>query len=132
MIKHVLFPLVLTLLTVQATTAAEPLTGAQFDAYVTGKTLTFADHGKPYGSEQYLPNKRVRWASGDTCLDGHWFEQDDQICFAYQDGSGPECWTFYLEDDRLTAQFGAEDSTHTYEAWDSMGALSCAAPGLGV
>ncbi|WP_246002127.1 hypothetical protein [Pacificibacter maritimus] len=130
--KHAIYSIFM-LCVAQQTFAAEPLTGAQFDAYATGKTLTFAENGKPYGSEQYLPNKRVRWAAGSqTCLEGRWYEEADQICFAYQDNSAPQCWTFYLEDDKLIAEFDAGESTVVYEAWDSLGSLSCMAPGLGV
>ena len=38
-----------------------PMTAAEFDAYATGKTLTYSQYGEIYGTEEYLPNRRVRW-----------------------------------------------------------------------
>ncbi|MEM5475895.1 hypothetical protein [Pacificibacter sp. AS14] len=133
MIKHILLPLAVTLFAASAATAAEPLSGAEFDAYATGKTLTFAENGEPYGAEQYLPNNRVRWAfDEDTCMEGVWYEKEDNICFVYQDGDAPQCWSFYLEDDKLKAVFNGNSGTELYEAWTTDGPLACMAPGLGV
>ena len=39
-----------------------PVTGPEFDAYVTGRTLTYAAAGQIYGTEAYLPGRRVIWA----------------------------------------------------------------------
>ncbi|MEN8831218.1 MAG: hypothetical protein ABF285_13640 [Pacificibacter sp.] len=113
--------------------ASEPLSGAQFDAYATGKTLTFAEDGRVYGAEQYLPNNRVRWAyNADTCMEGIWYEKEDNICFVYEDGGTPQCWSFYLEGERLKAVFNGESGTELYEATQTDGPLACMAPGLGV
>lgn len=133
MIKYYLYPFVAALLAATSATAAEPLTGAQFDAYATGNTLTYAENGEPYGAEQYLPNNRVRWAfDEDTCLEGVWYEKDDNICFVYEDGATPQCWNFFLENNKLRAIFNGDSGTELYEAWASDGPLACMAPGLGV
>ena len=42
--------------------AAEPMNGAQFEAYVEGKTLYFGQNGQAYGVEEYLEDRRVRWS----------------------------------------------------------------------
>lgn len=113
--------------------AAEPLSGEEFEAYATGKTLTFAENGEPYGAEQYLPGQRVRWAfDQDTCKEGIWYEQDDNICFVYEDGTAPQCWQFFVESDKLRAVFQGDSGTELYEAWASDGPLSCMGPQVGV
>ncbi len=45
-----------------ALAADAPMTAAEFEAYATGKTLTYAVGGEVYGAEQYLPGRRVLWA----------------------------------------------------------------------
>lgn len=73
------------------------LDGAEFEALTTGRTLTYGVGGMVYGTEQYLPDRRVIWAfAGDDCRKGTWFEADDHICFVYDDA--PErlhCWQFF-------------------------------------
>lgn len=129
--KIVLIPV--ALLFAQSVAAAEPLTGAEFDAYATGNTLTFAEQGTPYGAEQYLPGNKVRWGfDQDTCLEGIWYEKADNICFIYEDGGAPECWQFFKEDNKLRAVFQSDAGAETYEAWTSDQPLSCRAPGIGV
>ena len=41
--------------------AQEAMTADEFDAYVTGKTLTYSDGGPPYGIEEYRPGREVSW-----------------------------------------------------------------------
>lgn len=111
------------------------MSAAEFSAYATGKTLTYAENGQPYGSEQYLPNNRVRWAfNEEICMEGVWYEDQstENICFLYDTGETPECWSFYLEDDKLRAVFNGISGTELYEAWASEGPLRCVPPGLGV
>jgi hypothetical protein len=48
--------------------AEGPVTADQFEAHVTGKTLTYARGGAIFGIEQYLPGRKVRWQfTADTC-----------------------------------------------------------------
>ena len=77
-----------------------PLTAQQFEAYVTGKTLTYAKNGKVWGTEQYLTDRKVRWAfSGEECREGYWFEEaDDQRIFVYEEDGILQCWQFYHGD----------------------------------
>ncbi len=62
---------------------AEPMSAAEFEAYTTGRTLTYNSDGTAYGIEQYLKNRRVRWAFlGDDCVEGYWYESErhDLLC----------------------------------------------------
>jgi hypothetical protein len=57
----------LFLLLVLASPAAaqEAVTAEEFEALVTGRTLTYGAPGEaPYGIEHYFPNRRVTWALG--------------------------------------------------------------------
>ena len=95
------------LLAVFATSAqAEtPMTGEEFEAYVTGKSIRWATDLNPfYGVERYLPGRGVVWAPRpDFCVEGKWFERDDAICFSYDNDPGPECWHIFETDDGLKA-----------------------------
>ena len=47
--------------------AETPMTGAEFEAYVEGRIMSFGSEGDPtYGVEQYLPNRRVIWSSSSS------------------------------------------------------------------
>ena len=114
--------------------AAAQMSAAEFEAYVTGRTLTYADRGVIYGIEEYLPNRRVRWAfMGDQCRDGFWYEADGQICFVYENKpDAPQCWQFTERAGRLSALFmGAEDGRELYEAQNSDEPLVCLGPDVG-
>src|SRR5690606_20167157 len=53
-------------------TSGTPMTAEEFDSYATGKTLTYSQYGQIFGTEEYLPNRRVRWqVTGDLCQYGH-------------------------------------------------------------
>ena len=115
--------------------AAAAMTGEEFEDYVTGQTLTFAENGVIYGIEEYLPNRRVRWAFvGDQCQDGIWYEADGKICFLYEDRpDDPQCWVFTRDEGRLNALFaGTEDERRLYEAARTDEPLICPGPDVGV
>lgn len=60
--------------------AAEPVGVAEFEAFATGKTLTYAVGGTVFGAEQYLPGRRVVWAfKGQQCRRGFWYEEEGQV-----------------------------------------------------
>ncbi|MDQ2065838.1 hypothetical protein Q9295_05610 [Xinfangfangia sp. CPCC 101601] len=80
------------------------MTADEFDAYVTGKVLTYSKYDWIYGTEEYLPGRRVRWqVTGDLCQYGHWYEKSGLICFTYEYAQGEHCWTFWQEDGLLRA-----------------------------
>ncbi len=119
----------------QIAVAAEiPLTGPEFDAYTSGKTLTYSQGGGVYGIEQYLPGKRVLWAfEGDTCREGHWYEEAGLICFVYDYDPAPQCWTFWQDDNGLNARFeGDTPGTELSEVEESSRPLLCSGPDVGV
>ncbi len=74
--------------------AQDAMTGAEFDAYATGKTITFRTTTNPeFGVERYLPGRRVMWSTFDgTCRYGVWFESKGDICFRYEDDPEHKCW----------------------------------------
>ncbi|MEM8693539.1 MAG: hypothetical protein AAGG57_16865 [Pseudomonadota bacterium] len=124
------------ILCAQATlvSAAEPMTGAEFEAYTTGKTLFFANRGEAYGAEIYKENRRVVWSFLDgECKDGYWYDDGPLICFVYEDRPEPQCWTFMKGPRGLTAEFeGEEDGTSLYEAQELNEEMICLGPKIGV
>ena len=111
------------------------MSGEEFEAFVTGKTLTYAEGRSVYGVEEYLPGRRVRWAYiGDQCQEGTWYEDQGQICFVY-DGrlDDPQCWVFQEDAGTLSARFvGADDGRQLYVIDESETPLLCRGPDVGV
>lgn len=125
----------IALLLLATPSVAEPMTGAEFEAYATGRTLDFAMNGEVYGTEQYLPNRRVRWAFRDgECLNGFWYEKRPrEICFVYEGNIGEQCWHYSATETGMIAEFlGASDSPDVYVAGDNPDGLYCRGPDLGV
>lgn len=124
----------LSLLPARYAFAQTPMTAAEFEAYVEGRTLYFGLDGEAYGAEEYLSDRRVRWSFLDgECKDGFWYPEDEQICFVYEDRPEPQCWTFYRAPDGLRAIFENDPaSTVLYEAQDANEPLQCPGPEVGV
>jgi hypothetical protein len=124
----------LAALTALPALAAEPMSAAEFEAYVTGKTLYFGLDGQAYGVEEYLPDRQVRWSFLDgQCKDGFWYDENDQICFVYEDTPEPQCWTFFREGEVLRAVFENDPaSTVLYEAGQNDEPMMCLGPDVGV
>ena len=86
--------------------ASAPLSPAAFEAYVTGKTLTYALDGTVYGTEQYKADRKVVWAfTEDECREGYWYDKGPQICFVYEDPNDPQCWLFFIGSTGMKAEF---------------------------
>lgn len=115
-----------------------PLTAAQFEAYATGKTLTYAQDGKVWGQEEYLPNRQVVWAfTGEPCEYGTWTEEkayDDtpMMCFVYDDNPDHNCWQFYLGKAGLVALFVGGGNTAFSEVDQTSAPMQCPGPKIGV
>lgn len=118
--------------------AETPMSGAEFDAYTLGKTLTYIEGGQSYGIEEYLPGRQVKWAfDGDQCRDGFWWEPEDGlICFSYDNAPDtPQCWHFYQSAGGLRAVFADDDpdpNLELYEVLPSNQPLICLGPEIGV
>lgn len=113
-----------------------PMNAEAFDAYTQGRTLSYNVEGMPYGVEQYLPNRRVRWTFiGDQCQDGVWYERNNHICFLYENApTNEQCWTFFETETGLRAIFqGLEGAaTELYEVEQNDAPMACFGPGVGV
>lgn len=116
--------------------AQTPMTAAEFEAEVTGRTIQYASSGEaPYGAEQYLPGRRVIWTFLDgTCTEGLWYEQaDGLICFVYEMDLVPQCWSFWSAGGEISARFENDPAaTELYELSRSDAPLTCQGPDLGV
>lgn len=128
-----LIPLILSA-HVTTAEAAEPLTGAEFESYATGKTLTYALQGTVWGTEQYLPGRRVIWAfEGEDCKRGSWYEQAGSICFLYEDRDDAQCWQFFNDGTGLRAQFAGDPAgAPLSELAQSTEPMPCPGPDVGV
>ncbi len=118
-----------------ARAADTPMSAAEFETYSQGKTFYFGALGEPYGVEEYLDNRRVRWSFLDgECKDGHWYEEGGMICFLYDDTpDDPQCWSFYRGPSGLVARFeNNPDSTELYEVENSQEPMICMGPDVGV
>lgn len=114
--------------------AQDAMTAAEFEAYTSGKTLTFGVRGAPaYGMEQYKSNRRVVWSFLDgECNNGVWYESKGSICFRYDFDPEPKCWKFYDEPGGLRAVYmNTPTASVLYEAQDSEEELICPGPRVG-
>jgi hypothetical protein len=117
-----------------AASGETPMSAEEFDAYVTGKTLTYSQFGQVFGIEEYLPGRKVRWKfTEDECQYGSWYPKDDLICFLYEYDPVEHCWSFWREGDGLRALSvndlpGAELS----EVAQTQNGLNCPGPDVGV
>ena len=120
--------LALLLLLAAPALAQEPMTGAAFEAYVTGRTLTYGSAGEAYGVERYHEGRRVTWAFvGGDCEAGTWGEPEPGlICFAYEELEPDQCWRFYDEPGGLRAEYVNEPGTSVlYQVSEDDLALIC-------
>ncbi|MBK5925872.1 hypothetical protein [Rhodobaculum claviforme] len=111
-----------------------PLSAEEFEARVTGHTLHFMAGGEPYGTEQYLPGRRVIWAfAGEECREGSWFPSGTQICFVYDEDPGRQhCWHFYDSAEGMLARSAGPSSGGLIAVRRSAEPMSCPGPRIGV
>ena len=114
--------------------AETPMSAAEFEAYVTGRTLTYASRGVPFGIEEYRKGRRVLWSFLDgRCEEGEWYAAGDMICFVYETYPEHQCWTFHLRDEGLFARFQNDPgATELYETRQSSEPMQCLGPEVGV
>jgi hypothetical protein len=112
--------------------AETPMTGAEFEAYSTGKTLTYAYGGQVFGTEEYLPGRQVRWAfTKDVCQFGRWYEKETAICFVYDQDLDEQCWQFFNSPAGLRALY-MDGGTELSEVEQTNEGLGCPGPDVGV
>ncbi|WP_284163632.1 hypothetical protein [Frigidibacter sp. SD6-1] len=111
-----------------------PLQGEAFDKAVTGRTFHYRAGPTSFGTEQYLPGRRVIWAyTGDDCVKGVWYPEGEDICFLYEDQEGPVCWSFATTDTGLVARsLGNPDLPPLTGRQTLPGTLACLGPDVGV
>lgn len=111
--------------------AAEPtLSAEEFEATVTGRTLTYATPEGPYGIERYLPGRRVTWGFLDgECYEGEWYPEGDAICFVYEGLDDPQCWRFRQDGDGLRAEFLGDAGNWLFEMTEDGLPLVCGGVG---
>jgi hypothetical protein len=114
--------------------AEPPLSAAEFEAHVIGKTVTYQRQEFIFGIEEYLPDRRVRWSvTADRCQYGIWYPQGDDICFVYEYDPTPACWTFWLRGGALVAlSVDGLPGEELYEVDASTQPLPCPGPDVGV
>lgn len=129
-----LLALALTLAPLAVAAEGTPMTAEEFDAYVTGKTLTYSQYGNLFGIEEYLPDRKVRWKySEDICQYGSWFQREDMICFVYEYDEAEHCWKFWHEGDGLTAlSINDAPGAELKEDAQTTNGLNCPGPDVGV
>ena len=110
------------------------MSAAEFEAFTTGRTLSYAQDGVTSGLEEYREGRRVRWSFlDDECQDGQWYPFEDMICFVYEGIGDPQCWTFYREPGGLRAVFRNDPGNTTlYQTHASDEPLVCLGPKVGV
>lgn len=114
-----------------------PLSAAEFEAYATGKTLTYADSGQVWGQEEYLPGRQVVWAfTGEPCEYGTWTAETaadgrPMLCFTYEGNPDPNCWQFYHGPAGLVALFVGGGGNPLSEVAQTDKPMNCPGPKVG-
>lgn len=135
--KPVRLALILSLLSTQAG-AETPMTGDEFQAHVGMNTVSYHYSNGVRGVADYGAGRTLLWAfEGDSCIPGQWFEDGDEICFAYEDGRLSACWQFFLDGDRLRGVAtrlgsGERPDLTIFEVSHTDQALGCPGPDVGV
>jgi len=114
--------------------ADAPIGAEEFESYTQGQTLVYGNEAGPYGIEEYLPGRQVRWSFLDgDCVEGSWFPEGDRICFRYEAYDRTQCWHFFRSESGITAR-PVEDpeGSALYEVSRSKGPMICKGPQVGV
>jgi hypothetical protein len=110
--------------------AQETLSTEEFEAFATGRTLTYQRPGLVFGTEEYLPGRQVRWVEQDgICRTGAWYPRDGAICFTYSGVGDIACWTYQRVGDAVQALSLDEFPQQPYQIVESAAPLACTAAG---
>ncbi len=108
--------------------AQDTMSAEEFDAHVTGRTITYRSAANPeYGVERYLTGRRVMWSRFDgICQYGVWYESKGNICFRYDHDPEPKCWAVFHEPGGMRSVFvNRPGGTEIWEYPDRNDALIC-------
>ena len=134
----VLVTLLATPVSAETLHAEKPLTGAEFQAHIGQNTMSYAYSNGARGIADHGPDRTLVWAfEGEACFHAQWFEDRDQICFAFEDGTVSACWQMFLDGDRLRGKAtylssGSPLDLEIHEVSHTDQALSCPGPDVGV
>lgn len=88
--------------------AEEPVSPEEFRDFAEGWTLHFERDGRPFGSEAFERDGKVRWRYSDgSCVSGAWRAHDGQLCFLYdsvEEGRVINCWKMLRDEEGLLAR----------------------------
>lgn len=117
-----------------AAVAETPISAAEFEAHVTGRTVTYQQADSIFGIEEYLPDRKVRWSvAPNECQYGSWYPEGETICFVYEYDPNPACWTFWLRGGALVALSTSDlPGAELYEVDNTRSPLPCPGPDVGV
>ena len=116
--------------------AEEPVSPEEFRAFAEGWTLYFERDGRPFGSETFEGDGKVRWRYSDgSCVRGAWREHDGQLCFLYDsEDEGPviNCWKMLRDEEGLLARLldGENAGLELRVTRRDRAPLLCGEPGL--
>ena len=125
---------ILVLCAATAAGAETRMTAEEFEAFATGRTLDFANEGGVFGTEEYLPGRRVRWAGTDgQCMTGSWHEWSGHVCFVYDGDPFRHCWTLWRDGAAVTARsFDDQPGDAPRRVTEAAAPLACRGPDVGV
>lgn len=108
------------------------LSPEEFKEFATGSTLYFTKNGQPFGAEHYFEDGRVIWSfMSGKCDRGAWFENEGQICFAYESQSSAQCWHFFKDGEKHRGRVvGADPEEDLTVAGRNSRELTCDGPGV--
>lgn len=114
--------------------ADTPISASEFEAHVTGKTITYQQFDTLFGIEEYLPDRKVRWSTApNECQYGSWYPEGQDICFVYEYDPTPACWTFWMRGGTLVAlSTTGLPGEELHEVQAGTQGLPCPGPDVGV
>lgn len=125
--------MILAALLAAPASAQSPLDAEAFDALTQGRTFRYLSDGLAYGTEEYRPNRRVRWSFLDgECIEGVWFEAGEMICFHYDQIDDLQCWTFFRSGRGLVARFEDGSPLDDLTGLEQTDEMICTGPEVGV
>ncbi len=132
--RHTSLALILLAVLTPAAVAQTPMSPDEFDAWATGKTLTYSLDGLVLGAEAYLPGRTVRDADiGGPCFDGAWHAEGDAVCFVYPARDGTHCWHFWRDGTDVFAKpLSAAPEDPAQLVTKAATPLACPGPEVGV